>query len=67
MMLPPDIPRKLKRMPKILRRRREQWEGGSQSRSKAADDVPGLQKLTSWKKCIVFCVEKRDTKNLSVH
>ncbi|XP_074342344.1 uncharacterized protein LOC141679870 [Apium graveolens] len=46
-MLPPDIPKKLRGRPKRLRRR-EHWEGGSQSKS--TEGVPGLQKLTSGKK-----------------
>ncbi|WOH11202.1 hypothetical protein DCAR_0830682 [Daucus carota subsp. sativus] len=51
-MLPPDMPKKLRGRPKRLRRR-EEWEGSSQNRIQAKEDVQGLQKLTSGKK--MYC------------
>ncbi|KAL8155503.1 hypothetical protein AgCh_000771 [Apium graveolens] len=48
--LPPDMPKKLRGRPKKLRRR-EDWEGGSGSRSKGVTVIAsGLQKMTSGKK-----------------
>ncbi|XP_074341298.1 uncharacterized protein LOC141678802 [Apium graveolens] len=50
LMLPPDMPKKLRGRPKKLRRR-EDWEGGSGSRCKGVTvTASGLQKMTSGKK-----------------